>query len=100
MPVDVELEELAPPEVLWHGKGEQSTAGIERSGLVSRGRLYVHLSADPETARKVGLRHGRVVLYQVRTGDMARDGFRFYRSVNGVWLTHYVPVNYLDRKEG
>ena len=62
--------------------------------------LYVHLSAEPETARKVGLRHGRVVLYQVRTGDMARDGFRFYRSVNGVWLTHYVPVNYLDRKEG
>lgn len=100
VPVDVELEELAPPEVLWHGKGEQSTAGIERSGLVSRGRLYVHLSADPETARKVGLRHGRVVLYQVRTGDMARDGFRFYQSVNGVWLTHYVPVNYLDRKEG
>lgn len=28
-------------------------------------------------------------------GADAHDGFKFYRSVNGVWLTDRVPVDYL-----
>lgn len=98
IPVDVELEELPPPEVLWHGTGSKFTESIERNGLIAKGRLYVHLSQDTDAARQVGGRHGRPVIYQVRTGEMFRDGFRFFRAVNGVWLTSYVPVNYLVRQ--
>jgi len=57
--VDVELTETAPPDVLWHGTGEKYVASIDRQGLLSKSRLYVHLSADIETARTVGSRHGR-----------------------------------------
>ena len=96
IPVDVELEEVVPPEVLYHGTGEKFTASIDVQGLIPKSRLYVHLSGDPETARKVGQRHGRPVIYLVRSGEMYRDGFRFYRSVNGVWLTKGVPAEYLD----
>ncbi len=95
--VDVELEEVIPPEILFHGTGEKYIASIDEQGLIPKSRLYVHLSEDKETAHKVGQRHGRPVIYEVKSGDMHNDGFVFYRSVNGVWLTKEVPVRYLNR---
>ena len=59
--------------------------------------MYVHLSPDIETAVTVGKRHGRPIVYEVKSGQMHRDGFPFYRSVNGVWLTSRVPNIYLER---
>ena len=95
--VDVELEETAPPEYLFHGTAEKYAASIEREGLLPKGRLYVHISSDADTARKVGQRHGKPVVYRVHSGEMAEDGLVFYRSVNGIWLTKHVPVRYLER---
>lgn len=97
VPVDVEPEEAKPPQYLYHGTGEKFTASIEKQGLLPKSRLYVHLSGDADTAIKVGSRHGRPVVYMVLAGKMAEDGFRFYRSVNGVWLTERVPAKYLVR---
>lgn len=93
--VDVEPPQVAPPDILWHGTGEKYTASIQKQGLIPKSRLYVHLSADYETAKKVGSRHGKPVIYTVQSGQMAADGFVFYRSVNGVWLTKTVPAEYL-----
>lgn len=59
-------------------------------------RLYVHLSKDYDTAIKVGSRHGRPFVYKVHTGDMYKDGYVFYLSENGVWLTKSVPAKYLE----
>ena len=97
IPVDVELEEKEPPEILWHGTGEKFVASIDAQGLIPKSRLYVHLSKDEETAIKVGTRHGRPVLYKVKAGEMFREGYKFYLSVNGVWLTEEVPVKYLKK---
>ncbi len=97
IPVDVELTEATPPELLWHGTGEKYTASIDTQGLLPMSRLYVHLSKDEQTAVKVGERHGRPVLYRVKSGEMARDGYKFYLSKNGVWLTKEVPVKYLKK---
>lgn len=63
IPVDVELEHKTPPDVLYHGTGEKYTASIDEIGLIPKSRLYVHLSSDAETAKKVGSRHGRPVIY-------------------------------------
>ena len=60
-------------------------------------RLHVHLSGDEETAIRVGKRHGKLVIYKVKSGEMSRDGYIFYLSVNNVWLTKEVPVKYLER---
>ncbi len=95
--VDVELEEAAPPKELWHGTGEKYTASIEAQGLIPKSRLYVHLSKDRETAVKVGRRHGKPVLYRIKSGEMCADGYPFFLSKNGVWLTKEVPVRYLKR---
>ena len=80
IPVDVELEEVKPPEELWHGTGEKYVLSIKEQGLIPKSRLYVHLSKDEETAVKVGKRHGKPVLYIVKAGKMYRDGYKFYRS--------------------
>lgn len=95
--VDVELEEKEPPEILWHGTGEKFVVAIDAEGLISKSRLYVHLSKDEDTAIKVGARHGKPVIYNVLAKQMYEDGYKFYLSVNGVWLTKDVPVKYLKK---
>lgn len=99
VPVDVELERVEPPILLYHGTGEKYTASIDKSGLLPKSRLYVHLSADVDTAVSVGKRHGKPVVYTVQAGAMAWDGHAFYRSANGVWLTKGVPARYLQKME-
>jgi putative RNA 2'-phosphotransferase len=98
VPVDVELSVVRPPKKLWHGSAEKYAASIEAQGLLPGSRLYVHLSSDIETAVKVGRRHGKPIVYRVDTEQMDRDGFLFYLSVNGVWLTKNVPPQYLERE--
>lgn len=82
--VDVELQEAEPPVFLFHGTGMKYTASIDIEGLIPKSRLYVHLSNDYDTAVKVGMWHGKPVVYMVDSGRMYKDGFRFYRSVNAV----------------
>lgn len=95
IPVDVELEMKNPPDILWHGTGEKYVTAIKEQGLISKSRLYVHLSSNYDTAVTVGSRHGKCVVFQVDTKRMSEDGYKFYLSVNGVWLTKEVPIEYL-----
>ena len=97
IPVDVELEKKEPPEILYHGTGEKYVESIDAMGLIPKNRLYVHLSGDVETAENVGKRHGAPVIYRVHSGRMHRDGYEFFLSRNGVWLTKRVPVKYLEK---
>lgn len=97
--VELGLARKEPPEYLWHGTADRFLTSIFAEGLRPMSRQQVHLSADPETARKVGQRHGKPVILRVRSGDMHRDGAYFYQADNGVWLTDNVPAAYLDRTE-
>ena len=94
--VDVELKEKEPPEYLYHGTGEKYVKSINQDGLIPKSRLYVHLSKDIKTAENVGKRHGKEVVYRINSGQMYRDGYKFYLSENGVWLIKEVPVKYLE----
>jgi putative RNA 2'-phosphotransferase len=93
--VDLGLDPVAPPDVLFHGTNERAAPAILRRGIDRRGRQHVHLSADPETARRVGSRRGRPVILIVEAARMAADGHAFFRSDNGVWLTGAVPAAYV-----
>lgn len=95
--VDVELKEQKPPEILYHGTAEQFSESIEREGLKPMKRLHVHLSKDTATAENVGSRHGKPVIYEVASGEMSENGFKFYLSESGIWLTEKVPPAYLKR---
>ena len=56
--VDLQLEPVIPPDVLYHGTGQKSVESIIQTGLVKMSRHHVHLSQDIATARTVGARHG------------------------------------------
>ena len=85
--VDLGLQPVAPPDVLFHGTSVALQDTILTEGLKPMGRQHVHLSADVETARTVGARHGRPVVLQVASGVLHQQGQAFYLSENGVWLT-------------
>lgn len=95
--VEVELgyEPQTPPEVLYHGTGSHSVEEILQTGLEKRSRQHVHLSSDLETAVKVGQRHGKPVVLTVAAEEMHRQGYKFYLSENKVWLTDFVPANFI-----
>jgi RNA:NAD 2''-phosphotransferase len=95
--VDVELKESIPPAVLYHGTGEKYVSSIDEQGLIPKSRLYVHMSADKETAKTVGSRHGKPVIYEIDCKAMEHDGYKFYLSENHVWLTKAVPAKYLRK---
>lgn len=96
--VDVELAEKVPPEFLYHGTIERNASSIAERGLLKMNRLYVHLSADVETAKKVAARRsGTAVIYEILAREMHDAGYKFYQSENGVWLTEHVPPTYFRR---
>jgi len=94
--VDLELNPVEPPETLYHGTIKERFNSIVKNGLVKGKRQYVHLSYDRETACKVGRRHkGELLILMVDAVKMYVDGYHFYLSKNGVWLTDKVPTEYL-----
>ena len=97
--VDLQLEPQAPPNLLYHGTGEQSIDSILQSGLQKMRRHHVHLSQEIQTAIRVGRRHGRPAVLAIDAAAMHTDGFAFYCSDNQVWLVDRVPPNYLERIE-
>lgn len=92
-----EYESVTPPEFLYHGTAATSVAAILREGLQPRSRQFVHLSPNAATARIVGGRHGKPVVLIVRAGDLAATGHAFHHSASDIWLTAFVPAEFIDR---
>jgi putative RNA 2'-phosphotransferase len=95
--VNLELPVTDPPAVLFHGTAERFLPQIESAGLRPMGRHHVHMSAEMDTAIKVGARHGRPVVLTVDAAAMVAAGHLFHVSANGVWLTDTVPATYLAK---
>lgn len=100
VPVALGLTPLAPPDVLYHGTVARFLDDIFREGLQPMERRQVHLSAQPELAKKVGARRGKPVVLTVQAQAMYRQGFHFYQADNGVWLTDTVPAEFLELSSG
>ena len=97
--VDLELENTKPPQFLYHGTVNKFIESIKKIGLQKMNRQHVHLSKDIETANNVGSRRGKPVILSIQTLEMYNDGFEFYCSKNGVWLTDNIPVKYIEFKK-
>lgn len=93
--VDVELKEANPPNILYHGTASRFLDGIKTKGILKGGRQYVHLSKDIETAISVGKRHGNPIVLKIDVLKMQKDGYIFYISENGVWLSSEIPYKYI-----
>lgn len=95
--VDVELKEVEPPSTLYHGTCTKFYDSISKQGIKPQSRLYVHLSSDEKTALNVGRRHGNPVVIVINSRLMYKNGIKFFKSENGVYLTKYVPPEYFEK---
>jgi putative RNA 2'-phosphotransferase len=95
--VDLGLTPETPPSKLYHGTVELYVSSIMADGLDKRARQHVHLSADLDTATRVGSRRGRPIILEIAAAEMHAAGFSFFRSENGVWLTDKVPPQYISK---
>lgn len=97
--VDLGLKETIPLKYLYHGTSPIYYKDIIKSGGLSKmKRNHVHLSKDKETAYTVGKRHSKhldPLILIIDAEKMYKDGYKFYLSDNGVWLTEYVPKKYI-----
>jgi putative RNA 2'-phosphotransferase len=94
--VDIAFAEQAPPEYLYHGTTTSFLESIRSKGLLPGSRKYVHLSEDEELAFNIGRRYGKPIALKVAASLMAKHGFKFFRSENGVWLALHVPWSFLS----
>ncbi|NBA77934.1 RNA 2'-phosphotransferase [Emticicia sp. ODNR4P] len=93
--VDLALQTQTPPDILYHGTVEKNLDSIFEKGLSKMNRHHVHLSADTETAQKVGMRHGKPIILTIESKKMYDQGYVFYLSENQVWLTDNVPSEFI-----
>ena len=94
--VELDLPPAMPPDILYHGTATRFLDSIRQKGLLPASRRHVHLSVDTETAISVGQRHGKPSILIINAIEMHNAGHRFYISANSVWLTEFVPVEYLS----
>lgn len=94
--VELNLEPVPPPSVLYHGTVAAFVDSIREQGLLKRSRNHVHLSADIETAKKVGARRGKPIILTIHAHAMHESDHAFYLSANGVWLTDAVPMSFIE----
>jgi len=95
--VELGLQPVPPPELLYHGTPLKYLSAILASGLERQARHHVHLSGTVESAWLVGRRRGKAAVLEIRAAEMHRDGFAFLRTENDVWLTDAVPTKYLKK---
>ncbi|CAM4001699.1 RNA 2'-phosphotransferase [Flavobacterium branchiophilum] len=93
--VDLNLKEVTPPDILYHGTVASALSEIKEFGLKKMSRQHVHLSKDIETAIKVGARRGKPIILEIDSKRMKDENFIFYVSENGVWLTDAVPSQFI-----
>ncbi|HEX7816336.1 RNA 2'-phosphotransferase [Dyella sp.] len=93
--VNIDHVAKTAPDVLYHGTATRFLDSIRQQGLLPGKRHHVHLSADVQTAIRVGQRHGKPVVLTIDTARMQADGLAFFQADNGVWLTATVPTIYI-----
>lgn len=88
-----------PPEILYHGTARRFIESIEKNGLIPKGRQYVHLSVDIETAIQVGKRHDDTpVILEISAKRAWDNGVKFYVGNEKVWLADNVEWKYISVK--
>ncbi|HDD25300.1 MAG TPA: RNA 2'-phosphotransferase [Chloroflexi bacterium] len=89
-----------PPPLLYHGTSPAALAHIQREGLKPMRRQYVHLSATPAAAARVGARHTASgeppVILRIQAAKAHAAGVQFFQAGDDVYLTTYIPPQFVE----
>ena len=94
--IDLGLSPRQPPAILYHGTATRFMKVIAREGLRPMARDHVHLSADIDTATKVGARHGSPVILSINAAGLHQSGQEFFKADNAVWLTASIAPKWFE----
>ena len=95
--VKIELNNVLPPDTLYHGTEHRVFGKILKDGLKPMNRQYVHLSDDIQTATIVGKRRDKnPVILIIAANRMVADGFKFGTGNDHTWLVESVPAEYIS----
>jgi len=98
--VRLRLEEDKEVKSLYHGTTLDAVSGILEEGLKPMKRRWVHLSPTVGVAREVGMRRtGNPVVLEIDAETAIRDGIRFYRATDKVYLCSSIPPEYVRMTE-
>lgn len=98
MPVELEFEEDKTVKVLYHGTTPEAASRILRVGLKPMKRSWVHLSPTIEMATEVGLRRTiNPVILEIDAEAARKNGLRFYRATDKVYVCNAVLPRYLKK---
>ena len=96
IPVNIALEENREVKLLYHGTTSDAASRILKEGLKPMKRRKVHLSPTIEIAREVGSRRTKnPVVLQVDAETAMRDGLRFFRATDKVYVSGPIPARYI-----
>ena len=98
VPVYVRLEEDGGVEWLYHGTTSDAALEILEKGLQPMTRLWVHLSPTKDIANQVEKRRtSNPVILVVDCSEARKQGSKFYRASEQVYLCKFVPAEYIKR---
>lgn len=92
----IEMEKSEPPDILYHGTARRFIKSIKAKGLEPKGRQYVHLSSDEETAVQVGKRRDEnPIILKVKAKEAWNHGLNFYHGNEKIWLSDSISNEYI-----
>lgn len=98
IPVKLNLIEDKTVKILYHGTTAEAAAKILETGLKPMGRNWVHLSPTIEIARQIGLRRtDKPAILEIDAEKAKRDGIKFYKATDQVYLCREIPPKYIRR---
>ena len=98
IPVNLDLKEDRRIKILYHGTTPEAAEKILKTGLKPMKRRWAHLSPTIDIAIKVGMRRTRKpVILEIDAEKARKNGIRFYKATDQVYLTKYVPPKYIKR---
>ncbi|WP_291584043.1 RNA 2'-phosphotransferase [Clostridium sp. UBA6640] len=97
LPQRIVKDEKEPPEILYHGTPRRFLSLIKENGLLPKGRQYVHLSIDIDTASKVGKRRdNKPTILEISAKQAWNEGVKFYQGNDKVWLADFISSKYIN----
>lgn len=96
--IDLDLEEDKNVGELYHGTRERTAKKILKYGLKTRNRTMTHLSATIEDAKEIGRRRtDDPTILKVDVKTARRDGLKFYKATDRVYLSNGIPPQYIKK---
>ena len=98
IPIKIELKEDDEVKVLYHGTTSEAAKNILKTGLKPMKRTWVHLSPTIEIAKRIGLRRTpKPIILQIDAENARKNGIKFYKATDEVYLSRYIPPKYIKR---